>query len=127
MESLAQLLRQYQRHPSPAAARKLLPALAGAQLFWPVSPGTSGDAVQDGLRPDTIPGPEGHVLYPAFSAREQIPADYGARFSFLHLPFPDLCRAALGDPRFAGLVLDPFTAKLFLPPELLVSFATPAQ
>ena len=127
MESLAQLLRQYQRHPSPAAARRMLPALAGAQLFWPVTPGAAEDAAQGGLRPDTIPGPEGQVLYPAFSAQEQIPADYGARFTFLHLPFSELCRAALGDPRFAGLVLDPFTAKLFLPPEVLGPFATPAQ
>ena len=93
----------------------MLPALAGAQLFWPVTPGAAEDAAQGGLRPDTIPGPEGQVLYPAFSAQEQIPADYGARFTFLHLPFSELCRAALGDPRFAGLVLDPFTAKLFLP------------
>ncbi len=125
MESLAQLLRQYQRHPSPSAIRRVLPALAAAQLYLPVSPEQGGQ--QAGLRPDVIPGPEGKVLYPAFSAKEQVPDDYGARFAVLRLPFSELCRAALADPRFAGLVLDPFTAKLFLPPEALAPFAAPVQ
>lgn len=128
MESLTQLLRRFQRHPSQTLAGQIFPLLAQAQVYVPVClEQNSGVPVQGdafGLRPDTIPGPEGKVLFPAFSAQEQIPNDYGARFSFLHLPFPAFCRAALADPRFGGLALDPFTAKFLLSEEITRSFSS---
>ena len=84
-----------------------------------------GDAF--GLKPDTIPGPEGKVLFPAFSNQAQIPNAYGAKFSFLHLSFVEFLSAALADPRFGGLVLDPFTAKFLMPEEISRSFSDSAR
>lgn len=127
MEALSQLLSRYQRRPSQTLAEQIFAALAGSQVYVPVNLGRNGDIpVQGdayGLKPDTIPGPEGKVLFPAFSNQGQIPNAYGARFSFLHLPFADFCAAACSDPRFGGLVLDPFTAKFLMPEEISRSFS----
>lgn len=127
METLTQLLRRYQRHPSQALAAQVLAALAQSQVYVPVNLGKNGDVPAQGdafgLKPDTIPGPDGKVLFPAFSAQTQIANEYGARFSFLHLPFSDFCAAALSDPRFGGLVLDPFTAKFMIPEDIARTFS----
>ena len=131
MESLSQLLSRYQRRPSQALADQILAALPQCQVYVPVNLGRNEDApVQGdayGLKPDTIPGPEGKVLFPAFSNQGQIPNAYGARFSFLHLPFAGFCAAACSDPRFCGLVLDPFTAKFLVSEELSRRFSEPAS
>lgn len=132
MESLSQLLPRYQRHPSQALAAQIFAALAQAQVYVPVNLGRNQDApVQQedafGLKPDTIPGPDGSVLFPAFSNQGQIPNAYGARFSFAHLPFPAFCTAACAHPQFGGLVLDPFTAKFILPADLVRQLADSAQ
>lgn len=127
MEALSQLLSRYQRHPNQALAAKIFQILAESQVYVPVNMSRNSAApVQEenafGLKPDTIPGPEGKVLFPAFSNQAQIPNTYGARFSFLHLPFPGFLSAALADPQFGGLVLDPFTAKFLMPEEIARSF-----
>lgn len=129
MESLPQLLSRYQRHPSQTLAGEILAALAVHPVYVPVHLGRNGDApVQGdayGLKPDTIPGPPGKVYFPAFSNQAQVPLDYAARFSFLHLPFADFCAAACADPRFGGLVIDPFTAKFLIPEEISRTFSGP--
>lgn len=130
MDALSQLLSRYHRHPSQGLVQEIFEALAQSQVYVPVNLGRNEDvpASQDafGLKPDTIPGPEGTVLFPAFSNQGQIPNAYGARFSFLHMPFQDFCRAACSDPRFGGLVLDPFTAKFLIPEVISRSFLAAA-
>lgn len=131
MESLSQLLSRYQRHPSQTLAAQIFTALSESQIYVPVNLGRNQEAAPEGdaygLKPDTIPGPEGTVLFPAFSNQGQIPNAYGTRFSFLHLPFSQFCAAACSDPRFGGLVLDPFTAKFLMSAEVSRSFLSSAQ
>ena len=131
MDSLTQLLRRYQRHPSQALVAEIFTALAQAQVFVPVNLNKNGDLPAEndsafGLKPDTIPGPGGKVLFPAFTGQTQIANEYGARFSFLHLPFVNFCTAALSDPNFGGLVLDPFTSKFLMPEDVARTFIASA-
>ncbi|MCC8182021.1 MAG: SseB family protein [Clostridiales bacterium] len=119
MESLTQMLRRYQRKPEQALAARIVSELAGSEIYVPVQAAPNGQ----GVRPDTIPGPDSAVLFPAFSAQTQIANEYGARFAFLHLAFPAYAAACLEDPRCGGVVIDPFTAKFFLPPEVLRELA----
>lgn len=131
MENLSQLLSRYRRRPDSRLAEEILTALAASQVYVPVNLNRNPEAPTEGeafgLRPDTIPGPGGRVIFPAFSNQGQIPNDYGARFTFLHLPFGQFCASACADPRFGGLVLDPFTAKFMLPEEVCRSFSNPAR
>lgn len=126
MDALSQLLSRYHRHPSQALVQEIFEALAQSQVYVPVNLGRNEDVpIQEegfGLKPDTIPGPDETVLFPAFSNQGQIPNAYGARFSFLHMPFRAFCRAACSDPKFGGLVLDPFTAKFLIPEVIGRSF-----
>ncbi len=131
MDSLSQLLPRYQRHPSQALVAEIFTVLAQAQVYVPVNMSKNGDAPAEsdsafGLKPDTIPGPNGKVLFPAFSNQSQIASEYGKRFSFLHLPFTNFCSAALADPNFGGIVLDPFTSKFLLPEEVARTFLASA-
>ena len=127
MDTVTQLLRRYQRHPSQTLVGEIFAHLAQAQVYVPVDLGKNPDsALQQqafGLKPDTIPGPGGKVLFPAFASQTQIENSYGQRFSFLHLPFPQFCAAVLADPNFGGLVLDPFTSKFLLPEEVARTFS----
>ena len=119
--SLSQLLRQFARKPSQALASQIFSRLSESRIYVPVRPESGGISTQNGavgLKPDTIPGPEGKVIFPAFSDPSQVPNDYGARFSFLRLPFPEFAAAALADPNFGGVVMDPFTAKFMIPEEI---------
>ena len=131
MEALSQLLHRYQRRPSQTLAAEIFAALTESQVYVPVNMSRNGDVPAQGdafgLKPDTIPGPEGKVLFPAFSNQAQIPNAYGAKFSFLHLSFVEFLSAALADPRFGGLVLDPFTAKFLMPEEISRSFSDSAR
>lgn len=118
MESLTQLLRLYQRRPNTNTVSQILSALAEAQVLVPVS--NEGSA---GLKPDVIALPDGKHLYPLFTTQEQVPNDYGEKFSFLRVPFPEYCRTTQTDPDFAGLVLDPFTAKFLMPDSVARNFS----
>ena len=77
MEALSQLLHRYHRRPSQALAAEIFAALAESQVYVPVNMSRNGDVPAQGdafgLKPDTIPGPEGKVLFPAFSNQAQIP------------------------------------------------------
>lgn len=131
MDSITQLLRRYQRHPNQTLAAEIFPALAQSQVYVPVNLNKNGDLPAEsdnafGLKPDTIPGPGGKVLFPAFTAQTQIANEYGQRFSFLHLPFVNFCSAALSDPNFGGIVLDPFTSKFLMPEEVVRTFQASA-
>ncbi len=119
MESLTQMLRRYQRKPEQSLAAQIVSQLAAGELYVPVQAASGGQ----GFCPDTIPGPENAVLFPAFSAQTQIANEYGERFAFLHLATSAFAAACLNDPRCGGVVIDPFTAKFFLPPEALRELA----
>lgn len=120
--TLTQLLQNYHDRPDRDLVVPIFTALSQTQVYVPASMGkqgavyTQGDSV--GLKPDTIPGPEGKVIFPCFSDPSQVPNDYGTRFSFLRLTFPEFAAAALDAPNFGGMVLDPFTAKFMIPEEI---------
>ena len=72
MDTVTQLLRRYQRHPSQTLVGEIFAHLAQAQVYVPVDLGKNPDAALQqafGLKPDTIPGPGGKVLFPAFTSQ----------------------------------------------------------
>jgi hypothetical protein len=114
---LNQLLNQYRAAPAQALADQIMETLAGAQIYIPAAADKHVVPVQGnlmGLKPDTIPAGEGKVLFPVFSDPSQVPDEYGARFTFLHMDFDRFAKAAAADPRFAGIIIDPFTSRFML-------------
>ncbi|MCD8381783.1 MAG: hypothetical protein LUC30_02525 [Clostridiales bacterium] len=65
MESLTQMLRRYQRKPEQALAARIVSRLVESPGYVPVQAAPNSQ----GVSPDTIPGPENVVLFPAFSAQ----------------------------------------------------------
>lgn len=114
---LTRLLAGYAAAPTPETLSDLTAALSTAQVYIPAAADKHLVPMQGnlmGLKPDTIPaGPE-RVLFPVFSHPSQVPEDYGKRFSFLHADLSAFAQAAAQDPRFAGIVIDPFTSRFFL-------------
>ena len=115
--NLTELLAQYAANPAPEGLEPILQALPQAQVYVPAAADPHLVPAQGnllGVRPDAIPaGPE-RVLFPVFSDPSQVPDHYGARFTFLHVPLAAFTEAARQDPRFAGIVIDPFTARFLL-------------
>ena len=123
--SLTQQLRLFARKPSQTLAAEIFAQLSQSAVYVPVHTESGGISPKNGamgLKPDAIPGPEGKVIFPAFSDTTGVPNDYGARFSFLRLTFPEFAGAVLSDPRLGGVVLDPFTAKFMIPEEVCRTF-----
>ena len=117
MQELTALLAKYAAVPAQEMGQTVMETLSQSQVYIPAAADKNVVPMQGnlmGLKPDSIPAGEGEVLFPVFSDTDQIPDGYGARFTFLHLPFPQFYDAAKQDPRFAGIVIDPFTSKFVL-------------
>jgi hypothetical protein len=113
---LTELLDSYAAQPEQPLPEGAAQALSQAQVYVPASADKNLVPVQGnlmGLKPDAIPAGEGRVLFPVFSHPSKVPDEYGSRFTFLHMSLSAFAQAAAGDPRFAGIVIDPFTAKFF--------------
>ena len=114
---LTDLLARYAAAPDTGVLGEITALLPTVSVYVPAAADKKLVPMQGnlmGVKPDTIPVGEGRCLYPVFSDPSQVPDDYGARFTFLHLPFGEFAKAAAADPGFAGFLLDPFTHRLFL-------------
>lgn len=114
---LTALLSRYAAGPGPELLEEITAALPTAQVYVPAAADKHLVPVQGklmGLKPDTIPAGEDRVLFPVFSSPDQVPETYGKRFTFLHADLSAFAQAAGQDPRFAGIVIDPFTSRFFL-------------
>ena len=83
-----------------------------------------GDVVQSkdeiGMKPDILISNDiQERVLPVFSQSEQIPDDYGSHFSYLKLPFYDVCEMFNGMKDVAAIVVDPFTVSFTLSGELV--------
>ncbi len=61
----------------------------------------------------------GKQYLPVFSNKEEIPVDYGHRFSTVVSPFLQCIEMAMDNKQLYGIVLDPFTKPMVLPKDIL--------
>lgn len=67
------------------------------------------------LTADILKTEDDSMYFPVFSQEEQIPKDYGSKFTIVPITMIDAVKMAHGDKSVSGLVLDAFTGPFVLP------------
>lgn len=70
------------------------------------------------FKPDMLTDSKNKLYFPVFSCESEMPEDYRGRISKINLPMTECVAMAYRDEKLSGIVLDPFTESVILPPEL---------
>ncbi len=70
------------------------------------------------LKVDIMEDEEGERYFPVFSSKEEIPEDYKEKQQIISLPMTKCIRMAKEREDLAGIVIDPFTDMVTMPPQI---------
>jgi hypothetical protein len=69
--------------------------------------------------PDILKNKDGDRLFPAFTTRDEIPADYRKRFQWVQMDSAECGMQVIRNERLAALIINPFTKNLVLRRDML--------